>query len=958
MTFSKFFSILLLAHLLIACSGSVQDKNAEMSASEKQDLKSDQVDDSIQIKSMNFIGVNDIREDSSEDSNIIARYYTLKVCLQDRNMARNLRNKKFEVAGEEKYTDASGCVVFEHEIQMDYTSDNKCKVFSQELNFGNKKVKTIKYSVDYLNNNLSDLDQSKGCTKGQEKLGNVDLSALSMGDVNLTHGGILTKMRSDLRWVKHKTKVNACIKVTKTGKSLVNAYIGLKAKNLETNEEVKSNNSTLRTDRYGCFTTDIVSKYEQYKYSHWMPIDLEIDVRSGALAGETIKRKIYLNPWEPRSREYGIGEFGRIPEEVEFENEYAGLHLDGIMYIQIGNDKSKLNVNNYMGLSLSKTYQVVLNPYINREHRYTAGTKPVENVVHEGKFKLSMVLLAPKNDEMQITKDNFHDFEYITGVEQVVDVKNGVINAEVNIPFKLVDLPKLALRTMSVFKIEPVSDSGLRSNVVTGYFKARIPWIKTNVFQNNDLNTPEYVDQAYSHISKVNKKKNVTSEEMSSTCSTSNDIEQDTCLKGMGQITKYAINREAISYKNYIHGLFNNLEENNKKFNPLSETPIPAKTIFTNHLKKVYPNVLVLNKNSFRRKFGVSLTEKDFSYSFPENYTASNIPPRILNAICRAGEFKSGRYVKTLFGKKEKDYSHCVKNPENYFEMKALRHVNKVNSIGNSYSDGFAIHIDESFGTSKYSNDTESESVSKYISSDVSFKFPLGETLGDLFGLGIKAGISKNWATSHTDGTGFQFADRIGTSESLGVEKFVVEVNAGFERCMLIKSKNYIDEALKLQRRSNARLSYGAIGSVKTEEEMDQEPYYNPTLNYNMTLYICDEGNTQQMYREAWYFVQSEISSSIGRDFDTASGHQLMKAFRGNKNFYELRAGLRNVTNQSLVLDRVGVLTPEEVLIESWGHLLDNSFNESSMAQFLKENVEGSFPGTIEGQGSSPGVDQ
>ena len=78
-----------------------------------------------------------------------------------------------------------------------------------------------------------------------------------------------------------------------------------------------------------------------------------------------------------------------------------------------------------------------------------------------------------------------------------------------------------------------------------------------------------------------------------------------------------------------------------------------------------------------------------------------------------------------------------------------------------------------------------------------------------------------------------------------------------------------------------------------------------------------------------------------------------MKVIRGERNYRELRKALRDISTQSLVMDNIGYKTPEDVLIRSWGHLLGNDFTRKDAAKFLVKHVEGAFPGTIDGEGST-----
>lgn len=199
---------------------------------------------------------------------------------------------------------------------------------------------------------------------------------------------------------------------------------------------------------------------------------LTISIPFRTFQGETTSRIFYVNPWEQERNLFGMDSKNKTPEENP-KKVYNKFHIDGVMYIQIGNDIENFKVNNYLRLTISKSYQIVLNPKINRGHLFNNKTRRYAKV-RNSKFRLSFIVLAPNKADIELTHKNFHKFKYITNAESVIDVKDRTINSLINLPIKLTDLPKLATRTVSVFKLKPLSDTGLRETLITGFFKAKI----------------------------------------------------------------------------------------------------------------------------------------------------------------------------------------------------------------------------------------------------------------------------------------------------------------------------------------------------------------------------------------------------------------------------------------------------------------------------------------------------
>ena len=960
--FKQNLTFLIILGALVGCSGQVQDKNSALSNSEKEELRTNQDNNSLEIDSIKFEAQNDIKEDQSADSNIVSKYYSVKVCVKDKTIAKGLGNRQVKIDGETMTTDSSGCVIWDHTIEIDHTVDNKCNVFEKTIRFSAKRTRKIQYSIDYLNNKVSDLGKSKGCVqKTNTAKSNKKISPVLLENITLTYVPVQTLVRSDIRWIKHQTKVQTCLKVRMTGKVLANAKIKLTGENLETGEQFEAINKNLSTNHKGCFTTDIVTKYEQYRNSHWMELDLNIEVQAGPLVGTNVGRSIYINPWEPSRSLYGIGEEGRLPNEGhKFKNDYARFHMDGVMYIQIGNDTKKMTVNDYLGLTIAKTYQVVLNPYIDREHRYTNGMKPIERLTATGKFKLSMVILAPKDGDMEINKNNFDNYDFVTGIEQEVEVRNGIVNAVVNIPFKMTDLPRLSLRTISLFKIEPMGDTGLQSSIVTGFFKARIPWIKTNVLPADGLNIPDYVDRTWKHMSDVNTKKMLTVDQMDSQCSQQTKMSAEDCLKGVNEIKKSGIDSETMAYRSFVDTMFNLLSAQTAKMNKPFVAKISPKKIFVNHLKKSYEDIEIHNLKTISDSYGIKIQKNDFDEMMPTNQTKNFLTKNMIEELCRYGFHQDGAFKKVFgFFYTKKSYKKCLKNPYKYFGVKAVRHVEQVDGLGESYTSGFGIYVGTRYGVSNGERDAVSTSSTWSAGTDIGGKLPI-PIVGDLLNLGFKAGYSTAYSKSHSESNGFDYGENIGTSKNLGVEKFVIDVQARMQRCVLIKSRDFLNTKLAIERHSQRMGAYPGIMGVSAAELMSEEhmsdedkAYYNPQTNLNMTYYICDTTPKKETFTEAWYFIQSRINSPIATDYDSVNERKLLKVIRGNQSYLELRNELRKKTEFSLLSDNIAYNTPEDILISSWGHLVGKDFTDEDAAKFLVENVEGSFPGTIEGNGST-----
>lgn len=964
MSYFKIWAISLFL-LSAGCSTQVEDKNAELSSSAKKALIEQSNQDAFEVTEVKFETTEAIREDASNEANIIAKYYTIKVCLEDKKIAKELKNRNVYIDGEKKVTDTKGCVRWDETIEFDFKENGRCKVIEKTIKISDDKIKKFRYSIDSFNDSITDLNKSAGCTKKTKITKKNTLNyPIVFGDMSLVYGAKLSEHSSDLRYKKFETLAKACLYIAQTGKPLRFTSLRIKFTNLETKEISMANGPLIQTDISGCFSISFNVQYEQYKYSHWMEYTAEVTVLNGIMEGAKTVRNFFINPWEPLRSHFGIGDGRYPPTPHQFKNEYARFHLDGVMYIQIGNDTQKMKVNDYLGLTIAKTYQVVLNPYVNREYRYTDEKQPIQRLHSEGNFKLSMVILAPKKGDIPLHKENFEDFEYITGAQKIVTVRNGVINELMTIPFPMIELPRLALRTMSLFKIEPITDSGLRSTIVTGVFKARIPWIKTNVFQSRTLNEPDYIqevwDKAFKNLLEGQKlpTKGFTADEIENTCSRMKNIEKRQCTEGIKEIIDSEYDEKAIAYNKWVDGMFARLVTEEDDVIKNTEKKITGKEIFVNHLAKTFKDIKLLTMKEAKENYGINLKPNDYDTLLPENFTYDGMTQNMINEVCEYG-FNRGAILKINNANEKKIVlKHCKQHPSDFFDAQSYRHVEKVNRVGESYTNGFTINFGESYGVSSTDGDYITDNTSVFYGYDTGTKIDIPflsqiPVIGKILpNFGGKAG--KTWAHNegHTVSDGFQLTERIGSDKSLTVEKFVVNVHGNFERCVLIVAKDFNKTLHNLRMKMWAwTVSWGRRGPFKSKDEF--EKYFYPKDTYNETLYICDDNVREEKYTEAWYFVQSRVDSSIGRDTDGIVERKVIKAFRSEKMYYQFRQAIRDISEKNLVFDTIAHGTPEDMLIKHWGYLLGNKFTKKDAAKFLVKNFEGSFPGTLEGRGST-----
>lgn len=934
-------SLILSVTFISGCKSDVKDKS-------EQSAKNQLTVENIRIENKQAV-----RETNALSSVITKKYYSIKACLAENALGQKLDRRQVNVKGtplRNNMTDTSGCIFWDHTFEFDYTGVGRCKVLTQVIEIpGAQLATTLNYAIDTVTDEVTDLSRGKGCTVLEEENITADLKddggELILDRVKLHYVGNQTLKRSDLKYLHYRTSLESCLRARVTNLPLANTAIKININDRQNLHEPIVLNALTNED--GCFRSQYVSPYEQFKWSHWLKKDFYVEVASGPLKKKGVGTLLYINPYETNRLLFSFdANWDKVPEENPLQ-EYKRIHIDGVMYIQIGNDQNQFKVNDYLGLTVSKSYQVVLHPRLDMGHRFTEG-HPRYIKMHDGRFRLKFMLLAPNKADIDINENNFMDFTYITGAEKIVTLKDGVINSRINIPIRLSDLPRLATRAVTVFKLEPIEDVGLRETLVTGFFKAKIAWIKTNVFQSDLRTSQEELEQNFlSHLDQKARK------EFESLKGQNNPDYRDIVNPQTGQVITFGKDAETdlkkLEYKQYMEGLFSQITdftENTIYGNPKIFEEDTPKSIFVRHLNHAYPGIKIARTN-----FDGPSQHVNTDISFPSGLVNSlynkqkkgklkaddKIQKALLVKLCRDSfpkpESEEGLLTR-LFGSPENpDYNRCVRNPLQFFETKFVMHAQKVDRSSTKNSNGLRIHVGSRFST--MSSNVESESLSKRVGADGAIKLPLGE----FFGLGIRLfDVSYTW--NESENYSEANSDDIGFSKEIIGESFTIEVEGTFEKCMLIRGKEYIpSESLRMM-----GMAAGLGGApILLPRQMNQ---YNEKLKNN--YYVCDRPQKVTL-DEKWYYIQDYVpSATLLRDAYGPTEIKLIKVFRGESTLGELKKIFEDETKVYLATRTSNSETPDVKLYQNWGHLLKDPAPPAVANKLLINNFEGSFPGTIQ----------
>jgi hypothetical protein len=934
----------------------------------------------IQLDNLSLVNVQQLKSSFSQNSFITHKIYSIKACMSETALQEKLHNRLVTTNGaplSRSTTDGQGCIYWEEKIKFEYRSKTPCQSYSKIITFPRMAQSiVVRYSVETVNDKVSDLDRSSGCQEindtSKHDKNEINSRNLALNQLDIFFKGETSIRKGNHRDMKFDTQVKSCLHTKKIDGVLANSQIEIEIIDKEEQGNTPYTR-TIPTDHDGCFSHNFESKYRQYQYSHWIEKQLKITVRSGPLDGEVIQTRFFINPWESNRSIFGKDARFERPRTNPYPNNNR-LHIDGVMYVQVGNDIENFSVNNFLGLTISKSYQVVLRPRVDRGHLFSKNSSRYVPVA-DGKFKLKFMLLAPDKDDIEITNNNFEHFTYITGAETIVNVKDGTINSLVNLPIRLTDLPRLATRTVSVFKLEALPANinarpDLIETIVTGFFKAKITWIKTNVFQSDilqmkaDVLKEKYDSQMHSKlITKIQDQIN----------NKSFDMRVLTKIDGLNliignedklyseEVKNLAKNEETVDhirnheYKKKIEKFFSNISNitRDKVYaDPILFENDSPKSIYLRHLTKDDQNIEYLDSKKSGDNAFIEMTNKEIkdlykdapSVGRPRFISLKEKPKEfsvgtkeILHKICRKlfpeEDYKWGAIEKFFNDQVDWDYKRCFERPHLYFETSRAMHSLNIQKATPLFSNGMKLSINSRFDVGSGYN--ESEYVSRRVGVDTGFKLPLGE----LFGIGIKL-----YEVSHTVSTGTSEVenrgDGVSSQKDIIVEKFNIKVEGLFEKCVYLKGKTYLSAQYYED-------IYDHDYAYFTVDKKDYE------IKVNKNFYIC-QGPELESYTEAWYYIQATVpSATLLRDSFGPTEIKFIKVVRSQSNFNQFKTLFEDKTRMYRLEKEVGQYTPDLKLYQNWGHLIDNDKapsvdNELILTKQLTESIEGSFPGTIQ----------
>ncbi len=456
MTFSKkLWMTLTLSALLAGCSATVDD---EVSADGQMSQ--------IHLNTLSLEGSQNEFNDMLSPLVATDKNFTIKACVVDSALLLSLPGKTFNVDGQEIVSDGSGCLRFNKKISLSYKGAQRFyKYHSTITEPSSGEEIAFSYAINPWDGTFVNLADHPNFDENQiSALKSDQAEGFSIERLSVTFGGFLGKADGGARYATVLSKVNANTMIPISGKSLAGQLFIASVYDEESGETFEKE---IRSETNGQVFIHIPSKYEQHSPNRWIKKELVLRAIGGPFDGQEKRSCYYINPWQPTGLFGWECRRGQPPESPDMSQ--SRLYLDTMKFNYMGNDPDGFRINKYLELSMVKSYLIEVMPSIQLAHDFNGDV--ANRRIMSGRFKMSLMVLWPRNGQLALTPENKDNFEFLTGITKEVEVMNGLIRTQVDLNFNFYDLPKAATRTMAVVKLESLDDpDNLLPAVVSGPF--------------------------------------------------------------------------------------------------------------------------------------------------------------------------------------------------------------------------------------------------------------------------------------------------------------------------------------------------------------------------------------------------------------------------------------------------------------------------------------------------------
>lgn len=232
----------------------------------------------------------------------------------------------------------------------------------------------------------------------------------------------------------------------------------VKLTSLSDNEEVIFDSERTTDYRGGCFSINPKIEYSELNTRKWKKYSLEVSSADSPFIDIYKARTVYINPWI-ENNDFGIDskdlDGGELPQIQD--PKAPRLYIESLSYKKIDPVKKSFEIKNNLSFNFDLAYTFKVTPKIINQQNYVNDQSFQE--VPNGKYRLRGVVLVP-NEEIDYADDkaNLDQFFPLTGFDTEVEVVNGKIEKQINLPINVNGLMFITSRSAILLEMSAISD--------------------------------------------------------------------------------------------------------------------------------------------------------------------------------------------------------------------------------------------------------------------------------------------------------------------------------------------------------------------------------------------------------------------------------------------------------------------------------------------------------------------
>lgn len=735
--------------------------------------------ESIQLSRLEIDSVTPLALDETRNGVISHKSYVIKACFVDGASFQKMSASQFIVDGLIKTSDIEGCLFWNEQIEVPTDGrlafERKQKIVKiQGLSF----EKVVEYQINPYDSKIINLQHTNGTALAANKVDSIE--GFSLEKLKVSFSGFVSSNDSSVRFQKYLASVDVCL-VPKNKYLTVENLIGKSATVNVTGESViqVQENSNI-VDAEGCLKFSYQDTADMFGDNSWK--ERVVQVQIGDI---DLSRKFAVNPIEKKTEFFWDLRRGPAPRAATIER--PRLVLDKMRYTFIGNEDSGFTVNEYLEMSLVKSYQLELEPKLNYGHEFQGdiGPRPIFN----GNFRLQFLLLTPKNGDMEITASNLEQFDVLTKYQGNVELRDGRISTTLELPFLFTDLQKAVTRTLAIIKIVSVENPEL-SAIVTGPFHA-----STHQFS---VGMREF--ERFESGDKLEALTMTVAEKLNSPSPVQFDSE--------GRLISPWRLKPIDLYKE-LHKNVEGLEE-----------------------------LKILTRTQSEKDLKLKVSETELKNFIKGNYLAKDLS-RFCSVIYPSRVVEGWIWDSVVNDDK---YGPCLREPQKYLDVKSVKHIQKILSKPERvYSSTDRINIGSGFFFFKTDSSRESWARRWSAGTDIGVKFEV--PFIKLVSVGGKAGYDISYMKSRDLSMGETSRGSLSRTRNIYADMLRLSFKANTLSCFNIQGQ-YFEEAQQVKR--SAKRFQICLDKLEIEE-LDESWYYMGESDPTMSLLRDRWSNKENM---------------------------------------------------------------------------------------------------------------